>query len=152
MLLHYYCSRRKDVEYTGSVMIGTSNCLRTFGQVGNLCIQSMIDAEIALLNLITHLSRGQQDRDASLKELHPLKLFTDRIKTPVVDQVPTASFTELVIQNQIILRRRSVITTLDSTNLTNRYICMSAVRFSPASDKILIICKRRSCRIKERCD
>lgn len=137
MLLHYYCREKKDVKYTGTIRLGTSH-IDTFGQVGSLCIQSMIDAEIALAHLITHLSRGQVKRDVGtdLEEhtLTALELFRERLLTPpIADQVPTASFTELLIQNQISVQRRSIVTTLDSTICFNRYICMSSVQSPPTS-------------------
>lgn len=133
-VLYHYCNEKKDVKYTGRVIIGASDDLSTFGQVGNLCIRCMIDAEIALLNLIFHLGRGraardgvETDKETLLRDFQSLKMFKDLITTPVFDQVPTATFTELVVQNQSTLRRRSIITTLDSTNLANRYICTFSV-------------------------
>ena len=150
--------QRKIKNNTGSVQIGTSSSLETFGQVGNFCMKCMIDAELALMGLMLHLSRGQATRDGhkaneqmKLAELEPLRLFKDLMATPVANKVPTATFTELVIQNQSIIQRRSIVTTLDSTNpvpATN-YICMSFVHFSLLE---LILCKRCSCQHRKRRD
>jgi hypothetical protein len=139
IVLRDYCHAKKDKKYTGSVKIRTSSSLETFGQVGNFCMKCMIDAELALMGLMLHLSRGQATRDGhnaneqmDLADLTPLRLFKDLMATPVANKVPTATFTELVIQNQSIVQRRSIVTTLDSTNpvpATN-YICMSFVQFS----------------------
>lgn len=138
MLLHHYCDQSKDVQYPGTVTAGASSQLQTYGEVGTLCYQSMIYAEIELCNLMTHLSRGQQAKDGFLtheemlpEELPSLKILRDTVNTPVANQVPTATFTELVIQNQIALQRRSIITTLGHTDLSNRYICMSPMHLLP---------------------
>ena len=157
-ILRNYYNAKEDKKYTGGVKIGTSASLETFGQVGNFCMKCMIDAELALVGLLLHLSRGQAMRDGhkaneqmEVAELEPLRLFKDLMATPVANKVPTATFTELVIQNQTIIQRRSIVTTLDSTNpvpATN-YICMSFDHFSLLE---LILCKRCSCQYRKRRD
>jgi hypothetical protein len=138
MLLRDYCCAKADKKYADKVKIGTSGSLETWGQVGNFCIKCMVDAELALMGLILHLSRGQAMRDGlekmELADLEPLKVFKGIVATPVANRVPTATFTELVIQNQSIIQRRSIVTTLDGTNLApaTNYICMSFVHFFPA--------------------
>jgi hypothetical protein len=121
ILLRNYCNAKEDEKYTGNVKIGTSGSLETFCQVGDFCMKCTIDAELALMGLMLHLSRGQATRDGhnaneqmELAELQPLRLFKDLVATPVANKVPTATFTELVIQNQSIIQRRSIVTTLDS--------------------------------------
>jgi hypothetical protein len=90
ILLRNYCNAKKDEKYTGSVKIGTSGSLETFGQVGNFCMKCMIDAELALMGLMLHLSRGQATRDGhaaneqmELAELEPLRLFKGLVASPV---------------------------------------------------------------------
>lgn len=144
-VLNHYCNKKKNVKYTAGIKKGISINFTTFDQVGNFCIQCMINAEIALVNLVFHLSRGRaaQDREKPhketlLKDLSSLMKFKDLVITPIIDQVPTATFTELVIQNQSTSRRRSIVTALDSTNLANKYICMFTVyHFCPASTNLL---------------
>jgi hypothetical protein len=118
----------------------------------------MIDVELALISLMLHLSRGQAAQDGyeaheqmRLAALRPLRSFKNLMATPVANKMLTATFTELVIQNQSIIQRRSIITTLDSTNLipVTNYICISPVHFSLLE---LILCKRCSCQHRERRD
>jgi hypothetical protein len=157
-LLRNYCNAKRDENYTGGVKVGASASLKTFGQVGNFCMKCMIDVELALMSLMLHLSRGQATQDGheaheqmKLAELKPLRLLRDLMATPVANKVPTATFTELVLQNQSIIQRRSIVTALDSTNLVpaTNYICMSPVHFSLLE---LILCKRCSCQHRERRD
>jgi hypothetical protein len=144
MILRDYCNANRDERYPGSARSGISrpHPLQTFGQVGDFCIKCLVNAELAYMSLMLRLSQGQAARDGvdahektKLAELEPLGLFRDRVATPVANKVPTATFTELVIQNQSIISRRSIVTTLDDMNMvpaTNR-ICMSFVHFFPCS-------------------
>lgn len=63
MFLQSYCDANKDEKYTGSVKIGVSDFLGIFGEIGNFCIDCLVNAELALMSLILHLSLGQANRD-----------------------------------------------------------------------------------------
>jgi hypothetical protein len=63
ILLCNYCNAKKDKKYTGSVQIGTSSSLETFGQVGNFCMKSALKAEKEEKG--PQANRGQQDSEAN---------------------------------------------------------------------------------------
>lgn len=58
-----YCNADKDEKYTGGVKIGVSDFPGIFGEVGNFYIDYLVNAELALMSLILHLSLGQANRD-----------------------------------------------------------------------------------------
>lgn len=141
MVLHNYCNANKDEKYTGGVKIGVSDFLGTFGEVGNFCINCLVNAELALMSLMLHLSLGQANRDGQrfsqtteLADLQALRYYKDLVATPVANKVPTATFTELVIQNQSLMCRRSIVTTLGNTDIVSASdrICMSTVHYFQA--------------------
>lgn len=141
MVLQHYCNANKDILYTGGVKIGDSDFLSTFGKIGTFCIKCLVNAELALMSLMLHLSLGQEKRDGEdfsqttkLADLRTLRSYKDLVATPVANKVPTATFTELVIQNQSVMCRRSIVTTLGNTDAVSASdrICMSTVHYFPA--------------------
>lgn len=142
MVLQTYCNANKDEKYTGGVKIGVSDFLGTFGEVGNFCIQCLVNAELALISLMLHLSLGQTIRDGGgsfsqttkIVDLRALRYYKDLVATPVANKVPTATFTELVIQNQSVMCRRSIVTTLGTTDAVSASdrICMSTLHYFQA--------------------
>lgn len=100
-----------------------------------------MNAELALMSLMLHLSLGQAKRDGrvfsqmtKLADLRTVRSYKDLVATPVANKVPTANFTELVIQDQSVMCRRSIVTTLGNTDAVSASdrICMSTVYYFPA--------------------
>lgn len=141
MVLQHYCNANKDEKYTRGIKIGVSDFLGTFGEVGTFCVKCLVNAELALMSLMLHLSLGQAKQHQSrfcqttkLADLPTLRCHKDLVATPLANKVPTATFTELVIQNQSVMCRRSIVTTLGNTHAasaSNR-ICMSTVHYFQA--------------------
>lgn len=100
-----------------------------------------MNAELALMSLMLHLSLGQAKRDGrvfsqmtKLADLRTVRSYKDLVATPVANKVPTATFTELVIQDQSVMCRRSIVTTLGNTDAVSASdrICMFTVYYFPA--------------------
>ena len=99
------------------------------------------------MSLMLHLSLGQAKRDGrvfsqmtKLADLRTVRSYKDLVATPVANKVPTATFTELVIQDQSDMCRRSIVTTLGNTDAVSASdrICMSTVYYFLASIRLSI--------------
>lgn len=90
------------------------------------------------MSLILYLSIRQAKQDgknftqiAKLANLLTLRSYKYFIITPVANKVPIATFTKLVIQNQIVMCQRSIVITLSNTDAVSAYnrICMFTIHY-----------------------
>ena len=90
------------------------------------------------MSLILYLSIRQAKQDgknfsqmAKLADLLTLRSYKHFIITPVANKVLIANFTKLVIQNLIVICRRSIVITLSNTDAVSAYnrICMFTIHY-----------------------
>ncbi|KAH6973835.1 hypothetical protein BKA56DRAFT_592622 [Ilyonectria sp. MPI-CAGE-AT-0026] len=116
-LLADFCRAKKGEKYSNSIKLEPPDRLETFGQVGKFCIQSITDAEMAFGHLVLHWGKERDCLDGSPLNLKSSSLFAAFVAAPAASKVPAATFTELVIRQQVGIQRRSIVTTLDGKNL-----------------------------------
>lgn len=129
-VLQLHCQNIEPSTEAG--VVNSSRPLETFGEVADYCRECRVAVEIAFGALLFHLSHGQAKRDGippsnedKLKQAESFNIL--KLQThPAVNEAPTATFTELVVQNQAIALRRSIVTTLDAVDLNpaTGYICI----------------------------
>lgn len=138
-ILADYCRANKGEKYSNSIKLESPDRLETFGQVGKFCIQSITDAEMAFGHLVLHWGKERDCLDGSPLNLKPSSLFAAFVAAPAASKVPAATFTELVIRQQVGVQRRSIVTTLDGKNMvpSTKHICMSCVPMIHARANLL---------------
>lgn len=156
MVLRAHCNQKKDDKYIDETRTGAPDSLETFGDVGDFCFSCVDDAEDAFTDFRYHLIQGRGEGDPynfphvnEAAELQRPEVENTLTGSPVADKVPAATFTELVLQNQIIRRQRSILTSLDKPDAATKCICMSFIHISLPK---LILRKLCSCQNWKRRD